>query len=80
MRVGVGTASLLLCVAVFVVALATVACEASNRQRGGEMYEKERGRLQMEEGILHLLNSVERLEMEQLSIESPFGDPQTPDR
>jgi len=44
------------------------------------MYEKERRRLQMEEGILHLLNSVERLEMEQLSIESPFGDPQTPDR
>jgi hypothetical protein len=80
MRVGLGTASLLLCVVVFVVALATAACEASNRQRGGEMYEKESHRIEMEGEILHLLNKVERLEMEQLSFESPFGDSQTPDR
>jgi len=80
MRVGLGTASLLLCVVVFVVALATVACEATNRQWGGEMYERESHRIEMEGEILHLLNRVERLEMEQLSIESPFGDSQTPDR
>ncbi|HIF39865.1 MAG TPA: hypothetical protein EYQ74_02040 [Planctomycetes bacterium] len=80
MRVGVGTASLLLCIVVFVAALATAACEASNSQRGGEMYEKEAQRIQMEGRILHLLNSVETLEMEQLAIESPFGDPQTPER
>ena len=80
MRVGIGTASLLLCMVVFVVALATVACEASNRQRGGDMWKAERQRIQDEGAILHLRNRVERLEMEQLSIESPFGDSQTPRR
>jgi len=80
MRVGIGTASLLLCLVVFVAALATVACEASNRQRGGDMWKMERQRIQDEEAVLHLLNRVERLEMEQLSIESPFGDSQTPHR
>ena len=42
-------------VVVFVAALATVACEASNRQRGGEMYERESHRIEMVGEILHLL-------------------------
>ncbi|GEM_PF-2269640 len=79
MRVTRGVACLVLCALTFAAGLCTAACEASNRERGGELYWQEMRRLQQEQEIPHLLDTLARAEMAQLSIESAFGDSQTAD-